>query len=138
MAGPALLARAVRRGDVEIPDTVPLANLPSRLSPLLQVFMVGEMAADKTSFVPSRTSRGALLGRALSGALVGATLFASTGRGGNSGTLLGALSAVTAAYAGEKLRARGVEKLGMPDPVLALLEDSVVLYLGTRLLRERR
>lgn len=138
LAGPALLARAARRGDVEIPDTVPLANLPSRLSLLLQVFMVGEMAADKTPFVPSRTSRGALLGRALSGAFVGAALFASAGRGRSSGALLGALSTVTAAYAGEKLRAQGVEKLGVSDVVPALLEDGLVLYLGTRLLRERR
>ena len=136
-AAPALLARAVRRRDMPSPETVPLANLLSRLSPLLQLLMVGEMAADKTPFVPSRTSAPALFGRALSGALVAAALFGSQKRGDKgSAALLGALSAVAAAYAGENLRSQGTQKLGVPDPVLALLEDGLVLYLGTRLPRQ--
>ena len=135
MAGPALLSRAARRGDVEDLELGALGTL-SRLSPLLTVLMVGEMVADKTPFVPSRTSPGPLFGRAASGALVAAALFASQGRGGKgSAALLGALSAVAGAYAGENLRSRGAQRLGVPDPILALLEDGLVLYLGTRLLR---
>ncbi len=138
-AAPALLSRAVRRRDMASPETVPLANLLSRLSPLLQFLMVAEMVADKTPFVPSRTSAPVLFGRALSGALVAATLFASEGRDGKgSAALLGALSAMAAAYAGENLRVQGAEKLGVPNPVLALLEDGLVLYLGKRLLGKGR
>ncbi len=139
MAAPALLSRAVRRRDMAFPGTVPLANLLSRLSPLLQVLMVGEMVADKTPFVPSRTSAPALFGRALSGALVAAAFFASEGRDSKgSAALLGAFSAMAAAYAGENLRMQGTEKLGVPNAILALLEDGLVLYLGKRLLEKGR
>lgn len=138
MAAPALLARAIRRGDVENPKGTPF-ELLGRLSPVLQVLMVGEMAGDKTPFIPSRTSSGPLLGRAASGALVAAALRASAGRSDKGGAaLLGALSAVAAAFASENLRAQGGQTLGVPDPVLALIEDGIVLYAGTRLLGRER
>lgn len=135
MAPPAMLARAIRRGAVENPEGTPF-ELLGRLSPLLQILMVGEMSADKTPFIPGRTSAGPLLGRAASGALVAAALRAPGGQGGKGSiALLGALSAVAAAFASEKLRAQGGQTLGVPDPVLALLEDGIVLYAGTWLLR---
>jgi uncharacterized membrane protein len=108
-----------------------------RIQITLQLLMAGEMAADKMSFVPSRTSPPALLGRALSGALVGAALFADANRKANHGALLGAFSAIVAAYAGENLREKGTEGLGAPSPIPALLEDMFVLSLGTRLLRKK-
>lgn len=138
MSAPALLARAIRRGDVPDPKGTPF-ELLGRLSPLLQLLMIGEMAADKAPFVPSRTSAGPLLGRAVSGALVAAALRASAGRSDKgSAALLGALSAVAAAFAGANLRAQGGQRLGVPDPILALLEDGLVLVAGTRLLRSGR
>jgi len=138
MAAPALLARAIRRGDVPDPKGTPYGIL-GRLSPLLQILMVGEMVGDKTPFIPSRTSAGPLLGRAASGALVAAALRASGGRGGRgSAALLGALSAAAAAFAGENLRTQGAQRLGVPDLALALLEDGLVLVAGTRLLRRGR
>ncbi len=133
MAAPALLARAVRRGDLDAPNLPSLAK--KEVSGLLSILAAGEMAADKTPFIPARTSAPALLGRLLSGALVGATLFASEGRHGSSGAVLGALSALGAAYAGEGLRAAGTRK-GIPDPILGTLEDRAVLTIGTRLLRK--
>ena len=138
MAAPALLSRAVRRGDVEGLQDTPFAALGfPKVSTALQLMMIGEMIADKTPFVPSRTSPPALLGRALSGALVGTALFTSEGRRGTSGAVLGTLCAVAAAYAGERLRAEGTEKLGLPDIVLAFVEDGIVLLGGTRLLRRK-
>jgi uncharacterized membrane protein len=137
-AAPALLSRAVRRGDVEGLQDTPFAALGSpKVSTALQLMMIGEMVADKTPFIPSRTSPPALLGRAVSGALVGAALFASGERRPVSGAALGSLSAVAAAYAGENLRVKGAEKLGVPDQILALLEDGIVLFGGTRLLRKQ-
>jgi uncharacterized membrane protein len=138
LAAPALLSRALKRGDIEGLQGSPFAALGKpKVSTTLQLLMVGEMIADKAPFVPSRTSPPALLGRALSGALVGAALFAAGKRHPVSGAALGALSAVAAAYAGEKFRVRGTEKLGVPDPILALLEDGIVLFGGTRLLRKK-
>jgi len=139
MAAPALLSRAVRRGDVEGLQYTPFAVLGSpKVSNALQLLMIGEMVADKTPFIPSRTSVPALLGRGLSGALVGAALFVSEERRATSGAVLGILSALVAAYTGEQLRMQGTEKLGVPDQILALLEDSIVLFGGTRLLRSPR
>lgn len=138
MAAPALLSRAVRRGDVGGLQDTPFAALGyPKVSTALQLMMIGEMVADKTPFVPSRTSVPALLGRGLSGALVGAALFVSIGRRGTSGAALGALCAVAAAYTGEQLRAKGAEKLGLPDLLLAFVEDGIVLFGGTRLLHKQ-
>jgi uncharacterized membrane protein len=137
MAGPALLSRAMRRGDVGRLQGTPFAALDSpKVSALLRLLMVGEMIADKTPFIPARTSAPALTGRALSGALVGAALFAAAGRRPAVGAMLGVPPAIVAAYAGEKFRVRGPEKLGVPSSVLGLLEDGVVLSFGTRLLRQ--
>ncbi|MDQ3286378.1 MAG: DUF4126 family protein [Actinomycetota bacterium] len=133
MAAPALLARAVQRRDLDAP------NLPALgykdVSKLLSFLSFGEMVADKTHLVPARTSAPALLGRLLSGAVAGSILFTDEGRRSNSGAILGALSAFTAAYTGEKLRAMGVQR-GIPDPILGILEDRLAISLGTRLLRK--
>jgi uncharacterized membrane protein len=132
MAAPALLARAIRRGDLDGP------NLPAlrykEVSDMLSLLSFGEMVADKTHLIPARTSAPALLGRLLSGAVVGSVLFADEGRRSNSGAILGALSAFAAAHAGERLRAIGAQR-GIPDPILGILEDRLVLTLGKRLLR---
>ena len=132
MAVPALLARAVRRGELDAPSLPALGY--KDVSALLSLLSIGEMVADKTHLVPARTSAPALLGRILSGALAGSVLFADEGRRGNSGAILGALSAFAAAYTGERLRTTGVRR-GIPDPILGVLEDRFVLTLGTRLLR---
>jgi uncharacterized membrane protein len=136
MAAPALLSRAVRRGDLEGLQGTPFAALGSpKVSTALQLLMIGEMIADKTPIIPSRTSAPALLGRALSGALVGGALSAAEERRAASGAVLGALCAVVAAYVGEQLRVKGAEKLGVPAQILGLLEDGIVLFGGTYLPR---
>jgi uncharacterized membrane protein len=136
MAAPALLARAVGGGEVAGLRGTPFAALGSgRVSTVLQILMVGEMGGDKTPFVPSRTSGGALLGRALSGALVGSALFVSRERGGASGALLGAVSALAGVYAADRLRSETTQGLGLPDPAFGLLEDGLVLFGGSQLLR---
>jgi uncharacterized membrane protein len=133
MSAPAFLARAVRRGDLRAPD-LPALGSP-KVSALLTLLAMGEMIADKTPFIPARTSAPALLGRVLSGGLAGATLFASEGRDRNSGAILGALCATIAAYAGENFRTVGSERLGLPNALLGALEDKTVLALGRRIVR---
>ncbi len=136
MAAPALLARAVSRGDVSGLRATPFALLgDARVSTVMQALMVGEMIGDKTPFVPSRVSTGPLFGRALSGALVGSALFASRRRQGLSGALLGAAAALAGVYAADRLRSATTQGLGLPDPLFGLLEDGLVLTGGSRLLR---
>jgi uncharacterized membrane protein len=136
MAAPAALSRAVERGDVGGLEQTPFAALGSRrVSRALMLFAIGEMIVDKLPVAPSRTSPPPLLGRAVSGAFVGAALVVSDGRRAAVGGALGAVSALMGAYVGERLRLLGAERLGIPDPIVALLEDGVVLFGAARLLR---
>jgi len=139
MAGPAVLARAIRRGDVGNLSLTPFGVLGSeRAATLLQALMIGEMAGDKTSLIPARTSASALFGRVLSGALVGSALFLCDGRGGAPGALVGGFSALAGAYAADRLRSGATQWLGVPDRVFGLLEDGLVLYVGTQMLKRGR
>ncbi len=136
MAAPATLSRAVSDGRVDGLGDTPFAILGSPgVSTALRIMEIGELVVDKLPVAPSRTSPPPLLGRAASGGLVGAALFASEDRRSLVGGALGAAAALASAYAGERLRLQAAEKLGMPDPVVALLEDGLVLLAGSRLLR---
>ena len=136
MAAPALLAQAIRCGDVGGLAGTPFAALGSGKTPdLLETLMIGEMIGDKTPFIPARTSAPAVFGRALSGALVGAALSVSGKRGVPSGALVGVLSALAGVYAIDRLRSGATQGLGVPDRLFGLLEDGLVLAVGTQLLR---
>ena len=136
MSGPALLSRAVVDGRVQNLEDTRFAALGSPKTAIaLSVLQVGELVGDKLPATPSRTNLLPLLGRAGFGALVGAALFASEEDGTLSGGVLGAGAAVTAAYAGEKLRASIGESTALPDQVVALFEDGIALLGGSLLLR---
>jgi uncharacterized membrane protein len=136
MAAPAALSRAVSDGRIEGLEDTPFAALGSPgVSTALRMMEIGELFVDKLPVTPSRTSPPPLLGRAASGAFVGAALFASENRRAAVGGALGAAAALVSAYTGERLRLQAAEKLGMPDPLAALLEDGLVLLAGARLLR---
>jgi uncharacterized membrane protein len=136
MAAPAALSRAMERDDIGGLEQTPFAALGSpRVSIALRMLEIGEMFVDKLPVAPSRTAPPPLLGRAASGGLVGAALFVSDGRRAAVGGALGAASALIGAYVGESLRLLGAERLRIPDPVVALLEDGVVLFGAARLLR---
>ena len=136
MAAPAILSRSAVEDRVGGLEGTPFAMLGSpRVSTVLRTLEIGEMFGDKTPFIPSRTSLLPLLGRAVIGAVVGAALFASEGRRTATGGVLGAVSAMAAAYAAERLRMQIIQRLGVPNVVAGLLEDGVVLFGGPRLLR---
>jgi uncharacterized membrane protein len=138
LSGPAFVSRAASRGDLNLDGTL-LAFLSSpRLSKALVLIELGELVGDKLPTTPSRTSPPPLLGRAASGALVGAAVFVSDGRRATTGAALGSSAAIAASFAGERLRALTVEKTGFPDPVVALAEDATVLLVGLRSLRNVR
>ena len=91
MAAPAALSKAVERGDVGGLEQTPFAALGSPgVSTVLRLFEIGEMFVDKLPVAPRRTSPPPLLGRAVSGAFVGAALVVSDGRRAAVGGALGA------------------------------------------------
>lgn len=135
LSGPALLSRAAAKGNLSLEGTA-LSFLGSPLiSKTLLVMALGELVGDKIPATPSRTALPPLLGRATSGALVGAALFASDGSHAATGAAVGSSAAVASAFAGECLRALAGEKTRLPDPVVALAEDAVVLLGGSLLLK---
>jgi len=138
LSGPAFVSRAASRGDLDLDRTF-FAFLGSpRISKALVLMELGELVVDKLPTTPSRTSPPPLLGRAASGALVGAAVFVSESRRATIGAALGSTASLAAGFAGERLRALTVEKTGLPDPVVALAEDATVLLVGLRSLRNVR
>ena len=138
LSGPAFVSRAASRGDLDLDGTI-LAFLGSpRIAKALVVMEVGELVGDKLPVTPSRTSLLPLLGRAASGALVGAAVFVSEGRHATIGAALGSTAAIAGGFAGERLRALVGETTGLPDPAIALAEDATVLLVGLRSLRNVR
>jgi uncharacterized membrane protein len=138
MSGPAFVSLAASHGNLDLEGT-PLAFLgSSRLSKVIVVMELGELVGDKLPKTPSRTALPPLLGRAASGALVGAAVFVSDARRATTGAALGSTAAIVAALAGERLRALAVEKTGLLDPVIALAEDAAVLLIGLRSLKHIR
>jgi uncharacterized membrane protein len=99
-----------------------------------QFLSAGELFADKLPNIPSRVSPGPLVGRALSGALVGGAVYNSAKKPIVTGILIGSVAAVAGAYAGYHLRRLTKETLHLPDTVVALAEDALALKAGTSVL----
>jgi uncharacterized membrane protein len=120
MSPPALLARRLA---------------PGRAARWFAVFAAGELLADKVPGVPARISPLSLSGRAASGALGGAALAAHHRQPRLGPALSGGAAAVASAFAAYHLRRLAGERTSIPDPLLGLLEDAVVLAAGTLLAR---
>jgi uncharacterized membrane protein len=98
---------------------------------LLSVLALGELVADKLPGVPNRNAPLPLLGRAVSGALVGATVGAVARGGRAMNGAIGAIAAVLAAEATYRARRQVGERTGLPNAVLGVLEDVAVLALAS-------
>ena len=131
-SGPAFVSRAANSGDMDLDGTTLAFFGSPRLSKVLTLAQLGELIGDKLPTTPSRTAWPPVLGRAVSGGLVGAAVFLSEGQHAATGAILGSSAAVAAAFAGESLRALVIERTGLPDPVIAVAEDAVVLIVGSR------
>jgi uncharacterized membrane protein len=83
----------------------------------------GELVGDKLPATPSRVGAGPLFGRATSGAVVGA--------------VAGALGALAGSWLFYVARKAVVEKTGLPDLVVALVEDAVAISGSVAVVRSR-
>jgi uncharacterized membrane protein len=90
---------------------------------------LAELVADKLPFVPSRLSAGPLGGRILSGALSAAVLCAGASESVVLGATVGAIGAVSGAFAGYAARTRLAGRLRVP-PLLAALTEDVIAVAG--------
>jgi uncharacterized membrane protein len=99
-----------------------------RLLPLVAV--AGELVIDKLPQTPSRTSPPGLAGRLGSGAAAGWLI------AGAPGAAIGSATAGLSAFAGERVRAALGQRTGLPDPLIAAVED--LLAIGVALAATRQ
>jgi uncharacterized membrane protein len=99
---------------------------------------VGELVGDKLPATPSRVGAGPLFGRAVSGAVAGIAM-AGTGRRGTpvAAALAGASGALVGSWLFYRARKAVVEKTGVPDVVVALVEDAVAISGSIAVVRSR-
>ena len=101
----------------------------------LKVMAAGEMVADKLPATPDRIASPVLLGRLLSGALVGAAWYKSRHGSALSGGVLGGLAAVAATFVSYALRTGISKQTATPVSLVGVGEDALVVAGGTALLR---
>jgi uncharacterized membrane protein len=113
-----------------------LGDRASVLGRLLIVAAIGELIADKLPFTPSRLEAPGLLGRLIAGGYAGWRISE-----GDASQILavasGALAAAAGAVLGYRSRHSIVERLGVPDLLVALGEDALAIGIVTSLRRAR-
>ncbi|MFN8531626.1 MAG: hypothetical protein U0670_23730 [Anaerolineae bacterium] len=107
-------------GNASLPDIVRSRDAAR----LVRAMQVGEVVMDKLPFIPARTSTFPLLGRAVFGGVVGALAYHEDGK---TGAFFGALMAVVGSVLGYRVRKALREEYGIPDLVLAAVEDAVTV-----------
>jgi uncharacterized membrane protein len=135
MSGPALLSldrRLVSR------DSLAAQVFKSPYVTLgINALAIGEMFADKLPFLPKRTSFPSLCARALSGAVIGASLYAAEELSPTEGALLGGASAVAATYVSYHIRRTLTKTFHVPDFLVALAEDSLIVGKGMKIIKRQ-
>lgn len=134
MAAPALLSRRLSERRWARPGSFPERLLSSdTAAKVFTALGAGEMIADKVPGMPNRTAPPGLLGRALSGALVGAAAATAQRERGAVGAAIGASAAVAATFASFHLRQLMDRKLHLPDALVGAVEDAAVIGGGKKL-----
>jgi uncharacterized membrane protein len=93
------------------------------------VLAIGELIADKSSFVPPRIQAGPLAARFLLGALCGSALSLAAGMPWIFPAVAAGVAALVGAYAGYWLR-RTITTHGVKDLPIALVEDAMAILLA--------
>ncbi len=93
----------------------------------LKVLTLAEMAADKAPDTPPRIVNAGLIGRAVSGAIVGAAIYKSRKGSAIGGAILGGTVAIAATYATYFLRKKVVAASPVNDPTIGGIEDMIAL-----------
>jgi uncharacterized membrane protein len=99
----------------------------------LKLLAGSEMVGDKLPQTPDRIAPPVLLGRLLSGALVGAALYRANHANTRNGALLGGLVAGVATFGSFWLRKKATRESGLPISVVGGFEDLLVLGSGLAL-----
>lgn len=138
MSAPAMVSQVAKAGSIAMGNPeLDFLHSP-KTAYAMTALAVGEVIVDKLPFMPKRTDGPSLLGRAIAGGLSGAAISSSKRKSPFWGALAGAAGAVAAAYLFYHLRRAAKDKLHVPDPVAALLEDAIVAGSGMLVLSKVR
>jgi uncharacterized membrane protein len=94
---------------------------------LFTVLALAELVADMLPNTPSRTAPPGQIARILLGGLSGACVAMAGSQGMLAGALLGILGGLAGCFGGYQARSRLVKALGVPDFLIALLEDAIAI-----------
>ncbi len=135
MSGAAILSTQLAEQQSEALQETPLKWLASpQASRVLQVMAVGEFVGDKLPFVPARTSLGPLLGRAVLGVVLGATVGRSKHESAVPYMIAGGISAVISTYVITTIRVQIGNRVPFSSFILGVAEDALVVALGADML----
>jgi uncharacterized membrane protein len=123
LAAPAAVAWGAHLGWLPLRGTALGFMTPWPVVIILTLAALGELVGDKLPNAPSRTAPLGLGARFVMGGLCGAAICVAGKQGLAPGALLGAVGGVLGAFAGYQARTRLVTALGVPDFVVAILED---------------
>ena len=134
MAAPALLTANLVKFHPQGLVGSPLRYLQNPLvAKGFQILAGGELIGDKLPQAPNRIAPPVLLGRLLSGALVGAALYKANHGKALNGALLGSAAAALATFGSFWLRKKTTNASGLPSALVGGLEDLLVFGSGLAL-----
>jgi uncharacterized membrane protein len=127
LTGPAVTSWAAHLGWLSLIGT-PMRFMSSIITvTIFTLLAVVEFVADQLPSTPSRTAPVGLSARVLMGGLCGATVGVAGGASIALGIVVGVLGALAGTYGGYYARTRSVKALGVPDVVIAVIEDIVAI-----------
>ncbi len=137
MMAPALLSSALKKRPSKRLRRSNLRFMQSgSTATVFKLLAAGELIGDKLPMTPKRTEVGGLIGRGLSGALVGATLAKTQKQSPLAGASAGLSSALVSAYTFYLLRKKLSEETKLPDILWAGSEDVLALKIGKSALQK--
>jgi uncharacterized membrane protein len=133
MSAPALTSSYLSQNESLAGSRLGILASPTA-SKVLKILAAGEMLADKLPIIPSRISAGPLIARIASGAISGAAVSAADKKQAKTGVVLGGVAAIAGAYGFYHLRRKIGTDINVPDAVLGIVEDAIVISGGAAIL----
>ncbi|GAB3925524.1 DUF4126 family protein [Mucilaginibacter myungsuensis] len=134
MSAPAVSSRMLNKRPSRRLNHTPLQTLQSPAAAnVLTGIAVGELVGDKLPTAPDRIAPVTLVGRCINGAISGAGIYKAAGGKWYTGAVLGGITAIAATYGSFYLRKAIVKQAHLIDPVVGLIEDTIVLGAGVAL-----
>jgi uncharacterized membrane protein len=126
LTAPATTAWAAHLGWLRLERPLSLiGSFPSVI--ILTLLAAGELVVDKLPTTPSRTSALGLIARMVTGGLSGACVAVGGAQSAPTGAALGVVGGLVGAYAAYNVRTRVVQRLGIQDIYVAVVEDLIAV-----------